>query len=136
MSSTNYFDLFIEVAEDSKSTSGVAPPVKGDNKTVANYEYEIVANNPCKFTSDDVIFMVHAERQKIPKSQLKKEREIYFSKGRPCFRASALTKSYGWGVHSNADGKIALFAVDSKEYAQFVASADVEKKKAMRSKRK
>jgi len=106
MHSTNYYDVFIEVAEDTKATSGVAPPIKGDKKTVANYEFELVSKNPYKFTSDDVFFSVFAARNNIPKSEQKKEKEFYFSKGRPCFRASPLTKTYGWGVHSNKEGKV------------------------------
>lgn len=136
MSSTNYFDVFIEVAEDTNATSGVVPPTKGSKKTVANYEYEIISENPYKYTSDDVIFMVYAERNEIPDSKLAQEREQYFSKGRPCFRASPLTKTYGWGVHNNEEGKVAIFGVDSDEYASFTENPDIEKKKAMRSKKK
>ena len=136
MTSTNYYNQFIEVAEDTKATTGTAPPVKGTKKTVANYEYEIVSKHPYKFTSDDVFFMVHAERNGVLEPELIQERELFFSKGRPCFRASPLTKTYGWGVHSNKDGKVAIFGVDSKEYAEFVEDSDIQKKKAMRSKRK
>lgn len=135
MASTNYFNLFIEVAEDTKATSGTVPPVKGSKKTVANYEYEMVSKNPYKFTSDDVFFQVYAERNGIPSSELEKERELFFSKGRPCFRASPLTKTYGWGVHSNNEGKVAIFGVESKDYIQFLEDTDLQKKKAMRSKR-
>ena len=136
MHSTNYFDTFIEVAEDTKAQEGTAPKDTGTKKTVANYEYELVNNNPYKYTSDDVFFLVYAERNQIPKSKQKKEREIFFSKGRPCFRASPLTKTYGWGVHSNSDGKVAIFGVESKEYSKMLNDSEIEKRKAMRSKKK
>lgn len=134
--STNYYNTFIEAAEDSKAVTGVEPPMKGSKKSVANYEYEIIFNNPYKYTSDDVFFHVYAERNGLAKSDLIKERELFFSKGRPCFRASPLTKTYGWGVHSNENGKVALYAINSKEYAEFVKDESVTKKKAMRSNRK
>ncbi len=63
------------------------------------------------------------------------QRQIFFSKGQPCFRASPLTKRYGWGVHANAEGKIAIFGVDSAEYQALLIDDSVTKKKAMRSKR-
>lgn len=34
-------------------------------------------------------------------------------------RASALGKKYGWGVHYDAHGKMALYGLDSREYEQF-----------------
>ncbi len=135
MPSTNYFNTFIEVADDCKATGGVAPPVKGEKKTVANYEYEMVFGNPCKYTSDDVIFTVYAIRNKIPKARWSKERELYFSKGRPCFRASPLCKTYGWGVHSDEKGRIAIVGTGSAEYRKFSSDKTLEKTKAMRSKR-
>ncbi len=136
MASTNYFNVFIEVAEDTKTTSGNIPPIRGNKKSIANYEYDIVSENSYQYTSDDVIFMVHAQRNDIPQSALEKERELFFAKGRPCFRASALTKTYGWGVHSNDDGKIAIYGVESKEYAQFIEDSGIKKKKAMRSRKR
>jgi len=136
VNSTNYFDVLIEVAEDTKATSGTIPPTKSTGKSVANCEYELVSENPYKYTSDDVFFMVYVERNKIPKSNYKKERELYFSKGRPCFRASPLTKTYGWGVHSDKQGKVAVFGVESKQYLKMLNDPKIEKRKAMRTSRK
>jgi len=135
MPSTNYYDTFIEVAEDCKAVEGTPPPQRGTKKSVANYEYELLVNNPHRFTSDDVIFQVFAQRNEIGESEIAEQRELYFSKGRPCFRASPLTKTYGWGVHSDAEGKIALFGVETLEYKALVGNPDIQKKKAMRSKR-
>lgn len=136
MHSTNYHDVFIEVAEDSTADRGIEPPERKSGKTVANLEYDIISQNPYKYTSDDVKFDVHSIRNKISESASKKAKEEYFSKGQPCFRASPLTKSYGWGVHNNPEGRIAIFSVDSKEYKQFLKNKSIGKIKAMRSKRK
>ena len=134
--STNYYDTLIEVAEDTKATTGIEPPVRAAKKSTANYEFEMVYKNPYKYTSDDVFFNVYAQRNKLPKSSYKKERELFFSKGRPCFRASPLTKTYGWGVHSDKAGKIAIYSMDSKKYAEFLNDENTVKKKAMRSSRR
>ena len=135
MHSTNYFNSFIEIAEDCPTTTGEIPPIKGDKKSVANLQFEMIYNHPYEYTSDDILFTVHATRNQIPEAELSQQRQLFFSKGQPCFRASPLTKSYGWGVHSNHEGKIALYSAGSEEYQRFVDDDSVPKKKAMRSKR-
>jgi hypothetical protein len=130
---TNYIDTFIEIAEDCPTTCGEIPPVKGDKKTVANIQFDLVSKNPYKFTSDDVLFQVFAERNDLTKAEYKKAREEYFSKGQPCFRASPLTKRYGWGVHSDKDGKIALYGCDSAEYKKLSKDKKLKVVKAMKS---
>ena len=135
MNSTNYFNTFIEIAEDCSATKGELPPVKGDKKSVANLQFEMLSQHPYEFTSDDVLFTVFALKNDIPPADWAVQRELYFAKGQPCFRASPLTKTYGWGIHSNAEGKIAMVGVESEAYQKFVADKSVVKKKAMRSKR-
>lgn len=135
MKSTNYFNTFIEVAEDCPAKAGEIPPMKGDKRSVANHQYEMLFENPYKFTSDDVIFSVFAKRKAIPGNEIEKQRQVYFSKGQPCFRSSPLTKRYGWGIHSNEEGKIAMYGAETEAYKQFVADGAVKKTKAMRTKR-
>ena len=135
MSSTNYFNTLIEVAEDSSATTGEPPPVAGDEKSVAALTYEMLHAHPYEFTSDDVVFSVFAARKGVPKEALKAQRERFFAKGQACLRASPLAKRYGWGIHSDEEGRVALYGVDSKEYRGLVADGSVVKKKAMRAKR-
>lgn len=136
MHSTNYYDTFIEVAEDSAAEQGKMPPIKGEKRTVANLQFEMLYENPYQYTSDHIIFSAFAQRKGFASHQLEAERERFFSKGQPCFRASPLTKRYGWGIHSDAEGKVALYALESEAYRQFVADESLKKVKAMRSKRK
>lgn len=136
MHTTNYTNTFIEIAEDSPTQSGQVPPLKGGKKTAACLQYEMLSEHPYEFTSDDVLFTTFAIRKEIPESEWKEQRALFFSKGQPCFRASPLTKRYGWGVHSDADGKVALFGAETKSYQAFVDDDSIIKRKAMRSKRK
>lgn len=129
---TNYFDTFIEVADDTKAVCGTIPPSKG-TKTVAEMQYEMIAKNPYKFTSDDIFFQVFADRNDLTKAEYQKAREEFFSKGQPCFRASPLTKTYGFGIHSDGNGKVALYGMESDEYQKFLADISVKKVKAMKS---
>jgi hypothetical protein len=134
MNTTNYFNTFIEVAEDCPATHGEIPPVKR-SQTVASLQYNMLHNHPYKYTSDDVLFAVFAARNQIPEEDLAEQRQLFFAKGQPCFRASPLTKRYGWGVHSNDQGKIAFFGVETEAYQEMVANKAIVKKKAMRSSR-
>ncbi len=133
--STNYFDTFIGVAEDCPVTSAEIPPVKGENKTIAALQFEKLIEHPYAFTSDEVIFGAYATRQGYGGQQLKEEKEKFFSKGQACMRSSPLTKRYGWGVHSDAEGKIAIYPMESEEYRQFQTSRSLKQTKGMRSKK-
>ncbi len=131
---TNYNDTFIEVAEDCPAMKGIVPPLK-DPPTIANIQFDLLHTQPYAFTSDDVLFRAYAQKNEIPQSAWKEARERFFSKGQACMRASPLTKRLGWGVHSDAEGRIALFPLGSKEYTGFVKDDTVRKVKAMRNSR-
>ncbi|RYD57667.1 MAG: hypothetical protein EOP56_07785 [Sphingobacteriales bacterium] len=132
---TNYTNTFIQVAEDSPAKAGELPPVKSDKPTVANLQFDRLIKHPYQYTSDDIVFHVFAEKNSIPKAEQKGARVAFFSKGQPCLRASPLTKRYGWGVHCDEEGKIALYACDSEEYKRYVEDKSLMQMKAMRSKR-
>lgn len=66
---TNYFNTLIEVAEDTKVTSGTKPPSKGSRKSIAEMQYELIANNPYRYTSDDILFQVYADRHDLVKAE-------------------------------------------------------------------
>ncbi len=133
--STNYYDTFIEIADDSPTHHGEVPPQKGDKLTIANIQYQMLAERPYIYTSDDLIFAVYARRKDIVESDLEEAREAYFSKGQPCLRSSPLTKRYGWGVHNDANGKIAIYGAETQAYEDFVKDDAIQKTKAMRSRR-
>ena len=98
-------------------------------------QYELIAKNPYKFSSDDIFFQVFADRNDLTKAEYKNAREHFFSKGQPCFRASPLTKTYGYGVHSDSNGKVALVGMETDEYQKFLVDKNIKKVKAMKSSR-
>lgn len=131
---TNYFDTFIAVAEDSPTDHAVEPPVK-DAPTIASLHYELISSAPYTLTSDDVIFETYARRAGIADDKRDAAREAFFSKGQPCLRSSPLGKRYGWGIHSDAEGRVAVVAADSDEYARLLSDEATTQTRAMRSKR-
>lgn len=135
MHTTNYTNGFIEIAEDCPEQAGLIPPTKGNKKSVANLQYELLIDKPYQLTSDDLLFTVFAIRKNIPEKELAEARKQFFSKGQPCLRASPLTKRYGWGAHCNSESKVAIFGCETKEYQAFLEDDKLIKKKAMRSKK-
>lgn len=132
---TNYQDTFIAVADDCPAAKGEIPAEKGGNKTVAGLQFEMINKNPYRYTSDDVLFAVFAERNDLTKEELPEAKANFFSKGQACLRASALGKRYGWGIHHNAEGKVALFGCDTPEYSDYLVQKEVKVVKAMQSKK-
>jgi hypothetical protein len=78
---------------------------------------------------------VYAALHAIPKAGRAKERETFLAKGHPHLRVSPLAKRYGWGIHNDADGKVALVGVDSSEYQRLMKDPRTTKVKAFRSSR-
>ena len=132
---TNYKDAFIVIADDCPVKAGEIPPMKGDKRTVANLQFDMLYEHPYEYTSDDVLLSVYALRNEIKKSELKAARAEFFSKGQPCMRTSPLTKRYGWGVHSDAEGRIAIYPCESAEYKKFSKDKKLQVVKAMKTSR-
>lgn len=117
---TNYTNTLITIAPDSSATVGVEPPHKAENPSIAWRTWQMISANPYRYTSDDVIFGVYADRNAIAEADRPVARARFFSKGQPCLRSSDLGKKYGWGIHANEESRIALCGVESPEYAAFV----------------
>ncbi|MDR2270726.1 MAG: DUF6157 family protein [Sphingobacterium sp.] len=130
--STNYIDTLIEVAEDTKVFQGNIPPTR-DKKTIAEMQYELITQFPYTYTSDELLFKIYADRNEVTEAEYQEAKNSFFSKGQACLRASPLTKNYGFGIHSNHEGKIALYGMETKEYFRFLHDANIKKVKAMKS---
>ena len=134
MTTTNYYNTFIEIADDCPLASAEVPPLKKDTPSVTNRQFDMIMANPYTYTSDEVIFGIHALRNGIT-GNLEEERAAFFAKGQACLRASPLSKRYAWGTHHDAEGKVALYPAESVEYQQFARDSALKHTKAMRSKR-
>lgn len=89
----------------------------------------MLIDNPYKYTSDDVLYVANGERRGM-------SRDDYFARIQPDFRLSPLVKRYGWGVHIDESGKIALYALGSGEYEMFASDTSLRQLKGNRSHRK
>ncbi|HRE01281.1 MAG TPA: DUF6157 family protein, partial [Ilumatobacteraceae bacterium] len=132
---TNYSDTFIQVADDCPVAAGEQPPDSGKGPAVAALQFAVISANPYALTSDDVLFEVHARRNGIPSAARTAARAAFFATSQACLRASPLAKRYGWGLHHDAESRVALVPLGSDEYQRLVNDPSVKQVKAMRSKR-
>lgn len=137
----NYRETLIAVADDCPVTTGVVPAPRGGKKTLSQIQYELLKDQPYKYTSADVLFESNMLHKGVSPSEVKSRRaelwKAFFSKPQACLRASGLSKKYGWGIHCNHDGRVALCPMESKEYQRMAhAKAGGPKVvKALRSRR-
>lgn len=133
MHSTNYTDTLILPAPDTTARAAAAPPTgKG---SIAELQYERLSDEEYTWTSDDLLFDVHCQRKGISVAGRAAERERFFSKGQPCLRTSPLAKTYGWALHFDSNGRIALLPMDSDRVSELQADPAVIVRPAMKSSR-
>ena len=77
---TNYYNTFIEVADDSIAVAGEITPSKNEKKTVANMQYDMLAKHPYQYTSDDVLFQMYADRNDLTKADYKNKENCFFQR--------------------------------------------------------
>ncbi len=134
----NYFRTLIAVADDCPVQSSVVPVERGGKQTVATLQYELLAGSPFVHTQPDILFDSWLRRQELPAqpaAELARLRREFFAKPQACLRASPLPKKYGWGLLFDQEGRVALCAMESKEYKESLAGGKVKVLKAMRSSR-
>ncbi len=134
MYSTNYTRAFISVADDCPAATGIVPPEKPE-PTVARLQYEMISEHPYRYTSDEVVFAVHARKNEVPPADMDARRDTFFSKGQACLRASPLAKRYGWGIHHDAESRVALHPRESDAYRRLSGDPALKQVKAMKSAR-
>ncbi|MEU4690179.1 DUF6157 family protein [Actinoplanes sp. NPDC023714] len=132
MHSTNYVNTFIQVAEDTTAVAATIPPERA-TPSVAERTFRMIAEAPYAHTSDDVVFTVWADRKGLPEEERAAAREKFFATGQPCLRASDLGKRYGWGIHCDGEGRVALVPMGSADYERLSRTGTVTR--AMRSRR-
>jgi len=132
---------FVLVAPDSPVDRGTVPATRAGGPTIAGLQHELLGSHPYTLTLEDLILAVHVRRAGMSAEEAsRREKAIraeLFAKPHPCMRASPLPKSYGWGVHHDEEGRIAIIGVETEEYARLARgeAKGVQVVPAMRNKR-
>jgi len=121
VATTNYVNTFITVAEDCRSEVGTVPPA-GERPTLARLMWELLtAVPPYSLTSDDLLFAVHVARTGVGQDDRVAAKKAFLAQPVPCLRSSPLPRTYGWGIHFDATGRVALYGRETEEYRRFSA---------------
>ncbi|RAU97905.1 DUF6157 family protein [Paenibacillus sp. YN15] len=119
----SYTNTFITVSPDCPVSSSVRPQPKGGAKTKPLLEYELLSAHPYCFTEKELIYQVHVRHQRVTEVELRERegeiRQKLFAKSHPCMRASMLPKKYGYGIHYDHEGKIAIYGMETSRYRAF-----------------
>ena len=133
MKNHNYYDTFIETAEDCAASQGTVPQPYRGKGTIAMTHYRLLAQ-PYARTQQEVLWLTETQRTgQDPADDA--AQEAFFAPGRACLRASPLTKQYGWGIHFDSQGRAALVGAETAEYQRFKADPQLKHIRGMRSKK-
>jgi hypothetical protein len=135
----SYINSFIAISEDSSVEHSIIPQPRGERIPIHLLQYNLLSQHPYLYDHFSLIFEIFLIQKGVsPQINEEERKQLWnelFSKGHPCMRASALVKQYGFGVHYDKNGKMALFPVESDEYKQFLADPAIHKINGMRKSR-
>ena len=126
MHSTNYSDTLITVSGDCPVAVATPPGKPG---TVAERQFGLLSSAPYAMTSDELLLAVENDR-KGPVAA-----DAFFARSQACLRASPLVKRHGYGLHHDAEGRVALVAMEGADYARLLADPMIAKRPGMRNAR-
>jgi len=109
--------------------------MRAGRATKAAIEYELIAGEPYGLTEEEVAFRTRVLMRDIPEADWPAERERLLSQKKPRLRVSTLAKRYGWGIHVDSQGRVALVAVESAEYQRLAADPALRHVRAFQSQR-
>ena len=114
-------NTLITIAESSSNRS-ISVESKNGTPTVASTLFEVLKNHPYEFKQSELFYEVHVSRLKKDPEQLK----LASYK----LQRSELCSLYGWGIHGDKTGKLALVPCDTKFYELLFNDTGIKKKKA------
>lgn len=118
----DFRNALIQVAEDCHAEKGIAPEPKSK---IAYIGYDELSKNPYKYSKLEFYKQVHHVRR----GKLELKIETYN------IRRNDLCKKYGWGIHINESGKLALVGCETEKYRELLNNSLVEKVNAFKKHR-
>jgi hypothetical protein len=116
----NRRNALILVAEDCTAIKGTVPQPKDK---IAYIGYDELSKNPYKYTELEFYRQVHHIRRGKPELKI----ESYD------IRRNALCKKYGWGIHINESGALALVGCKTNKYKELLKNVMIDKINAFRN---
>lgn len=128
-------DTLILVAPDCPVVIGTVPESKRSPVPFHVCLFEVITEQPYRFTFRELLRQAHARQNGLRPSDVSQADLDALAKKHPCPRTSALPKRFGWGVHVDENGRLALWGRESAEYEQLNRRKDLQIVTALRSRR-
>lgn len=118
----SYTNAFITLAPNCPVSAGTVPRLA---TSIAGLEHALLADRPYHYTANDLILEVHRQHKNVGDADLDAFKTFLFAKSHPCMRLSMLPKRWGWGVHCDEYGRMALYGVETDEYGDLAMRSDL-----------
>lgn len=130
-------DTFIQIAPDCPAADGMVPESNRDLKPFHVAQFEVLSRHPYRYTYAELLCEAHARQNGLKGAECRRDGDLRQAllKKHPCPRTCALPKRFGWGIHVNGDGKLALHGCESDDYRRLAGDDKLQHVAALRSKR-
>lgn len=119
---TGYRNAFITLSPDCPVAAGQVPR---QATSIAGLEHALLVDRPYHYTAKELILAVHRRHKDVGDAELGEFGALLFAKSQPCMRLSMLTKRWGWGVHYDEQGRMAIYGAETQEYRIFAMRSDL-----------
>ena len=113
----NRRNVLIQVAEDCPENKGTKPLSERMHDTIACIQFDELSKNPYKYNEEEFQKQVHHIRRGKTELNITKYD----------IRRSELSKKWGWGIHINEGGKLALVGCEIEKYKELSNNSLVQK---------
>ena len=114
-------NAFITLAPDCPVAAGHVPVRP---TSIAGLEHSLLIGDPYHYTAEELFLAVQRRHKNVSDAELGAFKAFLASKPRPCMRLSMLPKRWGWGIHFDARGRMAIFGTETQEYENFSTRTD------------
>ncbi len=126
----NLKNTFIQISETCPFRFGLPHKLRLNINSIAHYQYQMLFENPYAFNAEELLFSAYAIHHNIDPVLWKFEQYKYVVKEQPNLRSSPLCQTYGWGLHCDEHGGIALCGAETDLYTEFCNNQDLKQYKA------
>lgn len=113
----------ILVAANCPVNKGTEPPDDRKSKTISRIKFELLTAKPYEFTEEEFFKNVHHVIRN--KSDLKIKSYL--------LARVQLARQWGWGIHRDSNGKLALVGWETPEYRRLKNDPSVKQTRAYRA---
>lgn len=117
----SYINAFITLAPDCPIAAGQVPR---QPTSIAGLEHALLIAHPYRYTPPDLTLEVQRRHKQVRDADLPAFRAWLLAKPQPCMRLSMLPKRWGWGIHFDGLGRMAIYGAETPEYRDFAMRSD------------